>query len=79
MSGGWLSNVEEISGLTCQNHGRLTKLRGQTALSIQTTEATILCRATGFNKANVRNFFSLLKSVLERNNIAPQDIRNVDE
>lgn len=49
------------------------------ALSIRTPEPTSLSRATSFNKTNVGNFFSLLKTVLERDSIKPQDIWNVDE
>ncbi|XP_026315200.1 uncharacterized protein LOC113226693 [Hyposmocoma kahamanoa] len=54
-------------------------LRRQSQLSIRTTEATSLSRATSFNKTNVGDFFTNLRAVYERHQFGPESIYNIDE
>lgn len=48
-------------------------------LSLRTSEATTLSRATSFNKYNVSQFFANLKDILQRKQFPPQNIYNLDE
>lgn len=48
-------------------------------ITIRTPEATSLGRATSFNKHNVSTFFDKLRSIYERENLAPGKIWNLDE
>lgn len=54
-------------------------LRRHKNLSIRTPKATSLGRAISFNKYKVGKFFDNLQSALERYNIQPHDIWNMDE
>ena len=48
-------------------------------LSIRTPEPTLLARASGFNKNQVKQFFSILEKISEENDIGPIKIFNMDE
>ncbi|XP_030757703.1 jerky protein homolog-like [Sitophilus oryzae] len=48
-------------------------------LSIRAPEATSIARAAGFNKPQVQKFFDVVRSVLEKSNIQPDQIYNIDE
>lgn len=48
-------------------------------LSHRKAEPTSAARVNGFNEKEVKKFFTLLESVIEKYNIAPKNIWNVDE
>lgn len=48
-------------------------------LSLRTPEPTSLSRATAFNQHTVREFYNLLRQVLQRHNFEPDSIYNCDE
>ncbi|KAJ8940649.1 hypothetical protein NQ318_012732 [Aromia moschata] len=50
-----------------------------TQFSIRAPEPTSIARAAGFNKLQVQKFFDVLRSVLEANNIQPDQIYNINE
>ena len=54
-------------------------LKRHSELSLRQPEPTSLARATGFNKTQIDRFYSLLKELIEQNNIPPEKIFNVDE
>lgn len=54
-------------------------MKRNASLSIRSPEATSLSRATSFNRTNVHSFFEKYREVLQRYNISPSRIWNVDE
>ncbi|CAH1975097.1 unnamed protein product [Acanthoscelides obtectus] len=48
-------------------------------LSLRTPEPTSVARASGFNRPQVERFFENLRDVIEKNNILPEHMYNVDE
>ena len=48
-------------------------------LSVRQTEATSMARAGGFNRPIVEKFFEMLGSVINKHNIGPANLFNVDE
>ena len=48
-------------------------------LSLRQIESTFLGREIGFNKTTVNEFYSNLKSILQKKNFEPEAIFNVDE
>lgn len=68
-------NLLTMHQLVCQN---LT-LKRNLSLSIRTPEPTSSSRATSFNRSNVELFTEKLAFTLERDQIQPHDIWNLDE
>ena len=54
-------------------------LKRHPELSLRQPEATSVARATGFNKIQVARFYSLLKGLIEENDIPAEKIFNIDE
>ncbi|XP_053593752.1 uncharacterized protein LOC128667486 [Microplitis demolitor] len=54
-------------------------LKRNPTLSLRKPESTSAARAAGFNRIVIQNFFNLLKQIMEKYNLLPHRIFNVDE
>ncbi|XP_043461173.1 uncharacterized protein LOC122497871 [Leptopilina heterotoma] len=74
----WKGTVSGQKG-SASKDWMLSFMRRHPDLSLRKPQATSLGRATAFNEHNVSMFFTKLKDVIERFNINPENIWNMDE